>query len=237
MKKIILIAILMATVTFVQGQRRYGSFNIGGMNPVELSEQISQQISDLQKDLKALDKDLQVLNFKSQKNADLVTNNMLNENLARRDFLISQIEKLIEQKNELLVSNAPVTNISVNTKDPMAMANAYYMVRVADAFVSGEQTNSQRGFKGILVNYWNYLVQVTVTGPGGFVREFSLEAGSSKNPSIQEFDFQMPGNYTATFRSSTIQAKSTTKPGGMPNIAYYHDGRQYAFKATQLGRF
>ena len=236
MKKLMIITILMVTVIFAQGQRRYGAFNIGGMSPIELLNQIDQQIVDLQKDLKVLDKELKVLNLRSQK-GDIVISAMLNENLTRRNFLITQIEKLIEQKNELLVSNTPVFNVRVNTKDPVAMATAYYMVKVADSYSNTGDADNQKGFTGILVNEWNHNVQVVVTGPGNFKREFNLSAGRSTAPVVQEFSFQIPGNYTATFKVSNTQAKSTTKSGGMPNMLYYHNGRQYAFKATQFGRF
>jgi hypothetical protein len=234
MKKIVLIAILMATVTFVQGQRRYGEFNIGGMNPVELSEQIEQQINTLQKDLKKLDRKLLRQNTRSKREPDLTTNQLLNESIERRIFLISEIEKLIEQKNAMLVSNKPTTSVKVNTKNPMNMATAYYMIKVADGYSA---TTKTPGFTGILVNYWNYRVDVVVTDPAGITREFSLAAGSSVNPSVQEFEFQIPGNYTATFKAVNNQAKSVTKPGGMPTAQYSHNGKLYDFKATQLGRF
>jgi hypothetical protein len=237
MKKIIVIAILMVTVVFAQGQRRYGFFTVGGMSPIELSNQIDKQISNLQKDLKVLTKEFKVLNLRSQRRKDLMADTMLNENLARRGFLVLQIEKLIEQKNELLVSNTPAVAIRVNTKDPVAMATAYYMIKVADGYSNAEQAGNQKGFKGILVNEWNHNVQAVVTGPGNFKKEFNLSAGKTRSSIVQEFNFQIPGKYTVTFRASNTQARSITKDGGMPNNFYYHNGRQYSFKATQFSRF
>jgi len=239
MKKSIIFAILMVVfIISAQAQRRYGSFSMGGMNPIELSKQIDKQVSDLQKDLKNLDKDLRLWNLRSQRGGDIIADSMLNETLSRRGFLQDQIQKLIEQKNEILVSNTPAYNIRANTKNPVDMATAYYMVKVADNFSSATSVqSSNQVFTGILVNYWNYRVQVVVTGPGGFSQEFSLDPGNSRNPGVQEFQFLIPGMYTATFRASTSSAKSVTKPGGMPTSTYNHNGRQYSFKATQFGRF
>lgn len=240
MKKIIIIAILMVAVIFAQGQspvsgqRRYASFNIGGMNQTELLKQIDQQTNNLQKDLKNLDKERRELNLRSQR-GDIVATERIQENSNRRTFTISQIEKLTEQKNELLISNTSVVNVKVNAKDPVAMATSYYIIKQADEYL-GVGQGKHKEFTGILVNEWNHNVQVIVTGPNNFKREFNLPAGRATNPTVQEFNFQIPGNYKVTFRASNTQAKSVVKSGGMLNTFYYHNGKEYAFKATQFGR-
>lgn len=235
MKKTVFLAILMVVIILsAQAQRRYGKFNMGGMSPTELISQIDQQVADMQKELNKLDK--KAFRWASRIEKDVTALQNFNEINARRTVIIAEIEKLTAQKNELLINNTASQTVSVNTKDPVAMATAYYMVKVADARASGETIEDKNSFTGVLVNYWNRTMVVQVTGPGGFCQEFTLLPGSSRNPSYQEFEFQIPGDYTAVF-SWANGATPITKKGGWPNTSYTFNGVKYDFKATQLGRF
>jgi len=232
MRKSVLLAILMVVIIVsVQGQRRYGKFNIGGRSPIELSSQIDNQVQDMQKELNRLNK--KALYWSSHSGESVVALKNFNDINSRREFLVDEIEKLTAQKNELLVNNTQSQTVAVNTKDPVAMATAYYIVKTADGRNDGKRSES---FKGVLVNYWNKALVVKITGPAGFSQEIDLPAGSNRNPSFQEFQFDIPGDYTAMFiwaNGSTL----ITKKGGWPNTSYTFNGVKYDFKATQLGRF
>jgi hypothetical protein len=232
MKKMFLLAILMVAILIsAQAQRRYSQFYIGGMSPTEGLVKIGNQLANMEKSIAKLDK--KALRWMSRSGDDIVALHNFNNTNNQKEFLVAEIEKLTAQKNELLINNTQTESISVNTKDPVAMATAYYMIKVAG---NNSSNNQVAGFVGILVNYWNRVMVVKVTGPGGFLQEITLEPGSSHNPSYQEFEFQIPGDYTAIF-SWANGSTPITKKGGWPNTAYTFNGKTYAFKATQLGRF
>lgn len=226
------LAILMVAIfVSAQAQRRYSKFDIGGMSPTERLSKIDSQLAHMKKDVARLDE--KALRWKSHSKNDIVALHNFNEINAQKEVLVAEIQKLTAQKNELLINNTQTESISVNTKDPVAMATAYYMVKVADNNSSNNQTTR---FTGVLVNYWNRVMVVKVTGPGGFLQEITLGPGSSSKPSYQEFEFQIPGDYTAVFSWSNGSIP-VTKKGGWPNVSYIFNGKIYAFKATQLGRF
>jgi len=161
------------------------------------------------------------LRFSDQPNDSLIA-----RYLSKIDLLENQIEDLLVRN----IGNDQQRFIKLRSNNPEEVANAYALVKYADAMT--RDTTAVRGAKQTLIgnveNASYGKVHVRVSGPVNFVREYTLGM-RSKSP---DFDLPCPGQYTATFTNG-YDFRTVTKNVGF-NAQYFDGDKSYNFKATLL---
>jgi len=161
------------------------------------------------------------LRFSDQPNDSLIT-----RYLGKIDLLENQIEDLLVRN----IGDDQQRFIKLRSNNPEEVANAYVLVKYADAMA--RDTTAVRGANqtliGIVENASYGKVHVRVSGPVNFVREYTLDM-RSKSPA---FDLPCPGQYTATFTNG-YDFRTVTKNVGF-NAQYFDGDKSYNFKATLL---
>jgi hypothetical protein len=159
--------------------------------------------------------------------------------VAENNALIAGYRKQIsemETKKESFINSAAgkdkTLTVEVRGNNPsqwLAASDAYMTIKAADAYAAGAGSNnpaSEGNFKGVVVNYWYQPVQVMVSGPGHFYREYHLKQNGDK----VFFDFPYPGDYVFTFATGETK-KSVVKKAG-PGHIYQDAGKDYDLMAT-----
>ncbi|MFA5000057.1 MAG: hypothetical protein WC545_01725 [Patescibacteria group bacterium] len=226
MKKIVVIIILV--IAAVAGTEAYGqsqiSFGDKSIREIKKSNKVfNKQINKYYNEIDDLEQKnnrlLALLISSSDSSKFQVINNQIKLNNNRIDSYNDKIYELTNAHN-IFIINATSKD---ETEDVKLKGNAE---AVADAYavIEYSKNNQQKdSLKGIIINYWNELVFVTVTGPGNFFRGTDLSANGG------EFIFNIPGpgTYLTVFESAYDRKAIQKKTGG--NIGYYHKGKKYDY--------
>lgn len=160
--------------------------------------------------------------------SDQPNDSLINRYRGKIDLLESQIEDLLARN----IGDHQQRFIELRSNNPEEVANAYILVKYADAMASKNATAVDGANKtaliGIVENASYGKVHVRVYGPVNFVREYTLDM-RSKSPA---FDLPCPGQYTATFTNG-YAFRTVTKNVGF-NAQYFDGDKSYNFKATLL---
>jgi|GEM_PF-907355 len=199
------------------------------------------QIEDLESRIGKLKKENQKLAYRLQASSTSDLSQYYADQGNRNDSLIefyqSQADLLRQQCSDFTNfagSKDVQTYLDLRTRKTNDLVQAYTIARYLEGNggyqnaqeVAAEEKEQTGGLRGIVENQWYRDVNVTITGPGNFRREFFLKAEQKSNV----FPLPIPGNYRATF-STGFESKTVVKPVG-PSIIYYDNGNGYDFRAV-----
>jgi len=195
------------------------------------------QIENLESRISKFQKENQKLMYRFQASQNQVLMDSYADQIKRNNSLINfyqsradSLRKRCSEFTEYATGKDDQQYLDLRSRNTNDLLGAYTIIKYLESYQTAQQvvqseSEKDDGLRGIVENQWYRDVNVTITGPGNFCREFYLKSGQ-KSP---VFILSTPGNYTATFRTG-FESKSVTKPVG-PNIVYHDNGNGYDFRA------
>lgn len=242
MKQLVFILLSLLFAFSAQAQRNEFYFGDKDRGDVELALQtLDVEIANIEYKIKTLKAENEELHKKFSRSTNSQALYLFKTLSQKNDSLITAHYKdkslYEEMKQQVLLKSLNKDNVAYvsskgnNPEKLLAAAQAYTVMRYADAQVNAATVNSSgiiSSLKGAVFNYWYKDVTVKVQGPNNWKRMYMLKA----NGGAQFFEVPYPGRYIFVFSHGNEVSVCTTVCNPGQSLSYDLDGNSYDLMAV-----
>lgn len=239
------LAFILLSVLFAfsaQAQRNEFYFGDKDRGNVEITLQtFDVEIAKIEQEIKALKAENEELHKKFSRSTNSQALYLFKTLSQKNDSLIAACyaEKSLyeDMKQQALLKSLHKDQVSYvaskgnNPEKLLAAAQAYTVMKYADAQANAATVNSSgaiSGLKGAVFNYWYKDVTVKVKGPNNWTRMYMLK----RNGGAQFFEVPYPGRYTFVFSHGNEVSVCTTVCNPGQSLSHDLDGNAYDLMAV-----